>query len=304
MLYIAKHDSGGNDDEGAVTHALTRLGHDVQRLREEKGSLAKRVPNVDLLLFHKWDDVEMLQRFDGICPRAFWYFDLVDWPSDPSLAGRCQGRREWMARITPHVELGFCTDGDWVAQDTTGKLRWLPQGADERMVGRGSPEKCPTCSTPWTGTPILFTGISRGGGRRRESFVEEMQTRWRDKFRHVQAGVHGRALADLVASSQAVVCPDSPVTDRYWSNRVYLLAGFGATLLHPYCKGLRDYGYTTDEVLMYRDRQELRSYLDAILQDSNLRDELSAAALERTKREHLYRHRVQKLIEAVEGLRQ
>ena len=293
ILYVAKHDQpDSNDDEGAIAHALTALGHDVQRLQEHKGSLAKRVLGVDLLLFHKWHDPEMLQRFDGICPRVFWYFDLVDWPADPTLAARCEARKRWMWSITSHVELGFCTDGDWVAADATGKLRWLPQGADERLAGFGIGSN---------NIDILFTGIGKGGGQQRESFVEEMRRRWGSRFWHVPTGVHGRALADTVASAKVAVCPDSPVTDRYWSNRVFLLAGFGATLLHPHSAGLVK--AFPSGVMRYSSREELHVNVDHLLSSPDDRRALSQAAFGCVVQKHLYRHRCEELLLAVQGLK-
>jgi len=180
--YVAKHDSGGNDDEGAIHHALTVLGHDVQRLREKKGYMARKIPSVDFILFHKWHGPVALRGLTT--PKVFWYFDLVEYP-DTTLESRNQTRREWMRSIIPHVDLGFCTDGDWVAKDTTSKLFWLPQGADSRMTGFGTPlEDHPP--------PILFTGIRRGGIQR-AGFVDEMQVNYRQSFNHIDAGLHGRS---------------------------------------------------------------------------------------------------------------
>lgn len=288
IVFVAKHDSGGNDDEGAVMHALRELGHTVLPLREHLGHKAARL-EADLCLFFKWCDVSALQTLAGKMARVFWYFDLVDWP-DATLAGRCASRRQWMADVLPHVEAGFCTDGDWCAADATGKLAWLPQGADEQVVGFGTAEPA---------EPILFTGIARGGGLAREGFVAEMRARYGPRFRHVPNGVHGRALADLIAGAQIVVAPDAPVTSRYWSNRVYLSAGFGACLLHPYCERLTGHYANGHEVVYYRGRDDLHRKIAYYLERPACRRNIAAAALERTQREHLYRHRCAELLRIV-----
>src|SRR5262245_30017975 len=123
ILYIAKHNSGGNDDEGAISHALTSLGHDVMKVSETKARMIRN-EKPDFMLFRKWYDVNHLARFNF--PKVFWYFDLVETAGDPSLEQRARTRRAWMGAIMPRVDLGFCTDGDWVNKNPD-KLVWLPQ---------------------------------------------------------------------------------------------------------------------------------------------------------------------------------
>lgn len=294
IIYVAKHDSGGNDDEGAITHALTVLGHDVQRLREDVGFKAKKLLPADLLLFHKWDDVNTLR--DLQVPKAFWYFDLVEWLADPTLSHRCEQRVDWMQRIMPLVDMGFCTDGDWTDK-YPDKLVWLPQGADERYVGRGQSTACSNCGYHAYTHDILFTGIGRGGGTMRESFVDEMQATYGDRFLWVRQGVHGRAMADLIARAKIVVAPDSPVTDRYTSNRVYNALGFGAFLLHPRCDELErtlPIGWVG-----YGSRDRMHQLIATYLEMPGTRELCSNDGLRVIQQRHLYRHRCEELIRVV-----
>ena len=299
IVYVAKHDSGGNDDEGAIAHSLRVLGHDVQCVRELVGHRAPKVPNPDLILFHKWDDVVTLQQFN--CPKIFWYFDLVDFPSDPSLAGRCKTRIEWMDRILPYVDLAFLTDGDYVEVINDyyrDKAYWLMQGADIRVTGPGVADRvsCVTCRQRIPPHDILFTGISRGGGEKRISFVEEMKSTYGDRFYHVPGKAHGRDLANLIASSKIVVCPDSPVTDKYWSNRIYLMLGFQAFVLHPYC---RELAINLPEVRHYADREDLHFLIERFLKDDLLRSIMAASAFGKVSLYHTYTHRCAEMISVV-----
>lgn len=287
--YVAKHDSGGNDDEGAITYALEKLGHTVLRLQEARGYRADRL-DCDFILFHKWSDTSAMKRCK--VPLVFWYFDLVDFP-DPTLAERCKKRREWMEHVMPCVHLGFCTDGDWVERDRTGKLVTLRQGADERVVGLG--EREPGYKEAYD---TLFTGIRAGGGSKRVSFVDEIQRTYGDRFYHVTKGVHGRELANLIASSKIVVAPDGPVTDRYWSNRVYNALGFGAFLLHPYCEELLK-EYEGDGMLLYRTREQLHRMIANALAYPSDRKDIAGRGLKITQERFLYRHRCEELIRIV-----
>lgn len=286
IAYIAKHGCGGNDDEGAIHHALEALGHEVLRLREHRGRAGYRL-KADFLLFHKWEDTVAISKMN--MPRVFWYFDLIDYP-DRSLAGRCRARISWINQVLPLVDLGFCTDGDWVAKDTSGKLVWLPQGADQRYAGR--------CKPMETLHPILFTGITRGGAER-SYFVEFMGRAYGNQFHHIERGVYGVILGRAVASSDLVIAPSGPVTDNYWSNRVYLTLGYGGFLLHPYCEKLTGH-YTPDrEIVYYRNLKSLRGLIDYYLTAPQERGAIANAGLERTLAEHTYLHRCRSLVDTV-----
>lgn len=286
ILFVAKHDAGQADDEGAVAHALEALGHHVYRINEKQGLRAYRW-SADLMLSFKFGNVGALEKVK--CRKVFWYFDLTSFP-DPTIHARGQSRLRWMRSILPHVDLGFATDGDLVARDCSRKLIWLPQGADGRITGMGR------ANPAAAGAPILFTGISTNGGQGRVSFVEEMAAKYGDDFRHVSSGVYRRDLANLIASSEIVVAPDAPITDRYASNRVWNALGFGAFLLHPRCKFLETMYEDRKEIVYYANREELHDLIAYYRQRPEERRAIAEAGLARTVAEHTYTHRVEKLI--------
>lgn len=284
--YVANHEAGGADDEGAITHALQSLGHCVQRVRQRKGYTIKKI-HTDFVLFHHWHDYAAIEKLER--PKVAWTFDLVQYP-DPMLARRNEERVAWMRRLAGVADLVFSTDGDWVAQDQTGKLVWLPQGADERVVGRGMADE---------GAPLLFTGISRGGGQGRVEFVLQMQERYGDQFRHIQKGVYREQLRDLIAGTDIVLAPSAPVTHAYWSNRVYNVLGFGGFLLHPYSERLSHHYKDGTEIMYYRDAEHLHRLIREYRDDHTGRQRIATAGLERTQRQHLYRHRCERLVAVV-----
>lgn len=287
ILYVAKHGSGGNDDEGAIDYALGQLGHEVVRI-QECYPLPRLVNRYDFCLFHKWSDMTAMRVVKSVMPCVFWYFDLVDWPLDATLSSRCEARKRWMTEVTPLVDLGFITDGDWVERDRSGKLVVLRQGADERVVGFGREQE--------RDVDILFVGGVKGCGVQRQTFVDQLSTRYGPKLTIVQQGVYREELRDLVARSKVVVCPDSPVTKNYWSNRLYVMMGFGACLLHPSVDisfmdrcGMGEYG----------DRGKLFSLVDHLLGQPELCQIMRQEALATAKAKHLYRHRCEELIRVV-----
>lgn len=293
ILYVAKHgQQNSNDDEGSIAFALEKLGHEVVKYHES-GIGDDWIPGraYDFCLFHKWCNPRVLKNI--LCPKVFWYFDLVDWPLDATLSSRCEARRRWMAEVTSLVDLGFMTDGDWVARDTTGKLRVLRQGADERVVGFGTKQgSVYDCD-------VLFVGGVKGCGIQRESFLADLQERYKGRLLHVGKGVYGRSLANLIASAKVVVCPDSPVTDRYWSNRVYVMAGFGACLLHPWVWDLNGVNNCIAGLLAYKNREEMFKYIDQLLANSEPREHMQRLVLADVQDRHLYRHRCEELVRVV-----
>lgn len=296
ILFVAKHGPDDNQDEDAVTHALRELGHTVICLQEKRFKRHAELAHIDadLCLFFKWPVVSEIAETAKRMPCAFYYFDMVrSVVDDPTLHARSLSRMQWMRDVLPHVIAGFCTDGDWVA-DQGGKLVHLMQGADERTA----------CLLPYApeGPPILFTGMVNHGQRRAEH-VAQLRERYGDKFGVLgDAGprhrIHGSALAKKFAACKVVVAPDGPSTDLYWSNRVYLTTGLGGYLVHPYCSGLeRQYSCGDDMMLpMYTDRAECIEFIDAALADERLREASRREMHEWTMKYHTYRHRCEEIV--------
>lgn len=284
ILYVAKHNSGYNDDEGAITHALQSLGHTVEKVSERNGSLALNV-DADFLLFHGWTDIHTLKKI--AIPKVFWYFDLIEY-GDVSLGDLCKHRTEQVRAVTDLSQLGFCTDGDWVAKDTTGKLVKLTQGADSRIIG--------VAKRPKT-IDILFTGNNKWGVGRKE-FVSHMTEKYGGRFVHIRRGCFRESLKNTIARAKVVVCPWSPITPNYWSNRVYVAAGFGACVIHPYVERLAEQYADVHEVAYYRSEKDLH-YLIEFYMSETQRDRTKYNALTRTIREHTYTHRCRTLIDTV-----
>jgi hypothetical protein len=241
--------------------------------------------------------------------KVVWFWDMIrsdDW----DLQARSDARAQWARDMAQVADVMFLTDGDWVAADTTGKLHHLMQGADERVTGpwgshpgEDRPPAPPESWAPnWTGD-ILFTGSVIHGGVR-ASFVDEMQRVWGNRFlsfgHHARDRVHGRRLAELMACAKVVVCPDGPVTDRYFSNRLVQACGFGAFVMSPWSQ-LTDKLYPAREVIQYANRQHLHDLLTICLDSKEdlARGVIAARCYRTTMERNLYRHRCAQLIDVV-----
>lgn len=285
ITYLARHGPHGNADEDAITHALGLLGHEVRCYHERDWQEACKQPG-DLFLFHKWFNEGALQRLQGRCIRAFWQFDWLSPGCDAKLAKAVES-------LLPLVDYGFATDGDWVAnmRDTSpARLYWLPQGADIRVTGR---------YPPGARSRILFAG-GRSIGPARVTWLNSMLNRWGRDFRIVERS-HGPALGALVAGADIVVAPDAPGSDRYCSNRLYLMQGFGAFLIHPYYLGIAEHYEDGREIVYYRSRGELHRLIARYLDEPGKREEIAAAGFARTVRDHTYTDRVERMLRYIQG---
>ena len=293
ILYVANHSGKQNDDEGAIAFALAKLGHELVRVPETiecADAMRRKCRTCDFLLFHNWSNIDLMRQLE--IPKVFWYFDLVSQTLDgcPKAFEVSKWRRKLLRMITRYVDIGFCTDGDLVDEDTTDKLVKLTQGADERVCGYGEPRRS---------APILFAG-STIWVKERQRQIAGLQHRYGDKFRIVggEDAVYGRDYANLLASAKVTIALDQPVTDSYCSNRVYVTLGFGGFLIHPWSKGLAE-DYAPHELLMYRNREDLMSKIDYYLQHETSRYCFSKAGYERTMKSHLYRHRCEVLLRTI-----
>lgn len=310
ILYIAKHNQPqSNDDEGSISCSLQSLGHIVHIVKENRLDIKAFKTRADIMLFHHWNQFGIMKSI-GV-PKVFWNFDLVDF-KDSTMNHRTEERIHWMNQATEIVRLGFCSDGDWVHKDTTGKLLRLTQGSDPRIkYDTDNPLVCSNSTTshyhghdnygqPVEDISILFTGSTKVG-QRRESFVAEMRNTYGDKFHQVGGRLHGERLRAVISRSQIVVAPDGPASNYYWSNRVYLMLGYGAFLIHPYCETLTYQYEDKKEIVYYHSREELHHLIDYYQDKPEERAAIAQAGLDRTRKEHTYLHRCKDLIKVVQS---
>lgn len=310
ILFIAKHGPIDNQDEDAVTYALTQLEHEVvcveenpRRRKESEKELESIALTCDFALGFKCPTISLLGNLP--CPKVIWYFDKVGDGGDTSLTPRSKSRIAWFRDMLPYCRIAFITDGDFVASNPwdytrKGVIKQLMQGTDERFIGFGQYPKDSIEQPP----EIVFAGMVNHG-QDRAAHIRHLQGRWNSHFGILGDGglgrrIHGRQLADYFSATKIVVSPQGPNTDRYWSNRVYLTTGLGGFLLHPYCDGLVDHYTPNKDLIYYHDWKELDDLIVYYLNNDTAREEMRQAGYERTIKDHLYRHRCQTLIKLVE----
>ena len=293
ILYVAKHGSGDNDDEGAIAFALEKLGHQVVRVSEESSNL--HLVSADFCLFHKGFDVVKIIALR--IPKVFWYFDLIK-SKDHSLDSRLLPREAWVNEVLPHCLCGFCSDGDYVARVSSFKLLHLMQGCDERAAwdGNRTGELFPF--------PIVFPGSPRVGTERR-NHIEALRRRYPTSFSVVGESTkirrHGSKLSRILVYAKITIAPIGPTSDRYWSNRIYLVTSLGGFLIHPRCSLLEEHYTEGEEIVCYKSIPESFDKIDYYLTHDEERERIRVAGWKRALASNTYYHRCKYLISQVES---
>ncbi len=276
IAYVANHGNGGTSDdtEGHIAHALRGLGHEVVEIFQT-GSPAGIPHDADLLLFHHWYNVH-LGFFEQLpMPKVCWYFDKV-W----------NGRDVWLRQIAPLCARVFLTDGTWALTAGIPNLRVLRQGIGDRDPSLGTPRP-----DRWK-AKIAFTGANYG---ERANWAKRLTERYGEAFQVIQ-GVHNRDLYDLAATVPIFVAPPFPADDFYWSNRIYLLLGSGAFLIHPRLAGLTDEYVEGTHYVAYGNDAELDAALDFYGSRPERRRAIAEAGYRQTHDAFSFTRRCQKLL--------
>jgi hypothetical protein len=278
ILHISKHEIPYlNDDEGSISHSLRTLGHkvfDVLEYQVPELIELEMTNRFDLTLFHHWyDGLDAIPKLPGI--KVSWYFDYV------SFKHGIDDRSSYIKAVNNSVDYVFSTDGDW-AKDNG--LQWLTQGADQRIANRYRAPK---------DIDVLFVGSAVG---ERKKFLKCMKLGFK-QFTHANND-YRIDLGKMIARAKTVVCPDTPITPRYWSNRVYVMCGFGGFVLHPRCELVNHYK-DGEEIVYYDSHDDLCDKIRYYLDHDEERDRIAHCGWKRTIKEHTYLHRCKKLMEIV-----
>lgn len=280
ILYVGHHFQKNNDDEGAIYKALSDLGHDVFRISPSKSIYAKN--DFDFVLFHNVEE-----RYINILKKRFpivmWYFDPID-----------KGFRNndaYIASVLPYLDLAFFTDGDFVRSQSTSHIIDLKQGLDEIDM----PIVNKDVRVEET-RDLLFIGtVSIPGYGDRLEHIRLLEECF-GPISHTQYSIFKSNLTKACLSSK-IMLGMPPVTNHYWSNRVYLLCGRGACLLHPYSKDLyKEFG---DHIAMYRSPSEAIEKAKILLLDDDARMQMRVGAQYLVLNNHRYIDRCEELIEHV-----
>ena len=285
ILYVVTESS---NDERSIMDAFRKKGHYIEKVFED--ILDKRkADEFDILLFNHTRQLDKIRRMNPT--KVAWVFDLVThFDYHPELLVT---RRSWATSVTYIADVAFFTDGDFVSTIDRPNTYWLSQGAQD--TNKVDEEQV---------YDLLFAASVREPTR--EKFLEEMKSTYQDRLKTVINGerVFGRDFASYVASSKIIVAPNTPVKPNYWSNRVWMVLGYGGFLLHPYVEGLAKILKDKKHLVYYdpNNMEDLHQKISYYLEHEEERNLIAAAGWEEVKKKHTYVNRVEKILQVLRGV--
>lgn len=281
ILYIGKHYQKNNDDEGAITKSLEMYGCTVKRLNVTSLETDKKTMDglYDFVLFHKIP-LEYVQYLYGKQKLVLWYFD-------PLLKGFF-AHDQYVNEVTKYTNWAFITDGDYVGWRNENRIVHMPQGFDDfdKEIDIQPQEKL----------PVLFIGHSHViGYEKRHQYIQYISM----SFPAMHWNQYSIFKDDLtnVCQSTKVMLGLPPVTNKYCSNRVYLLGGRGACLAHPRSKMLEEqFG---DSIMFFGSAKDAVDKINYLLQNDNLRLKMRYKIRDIVMQSHCYHHRIKQILEYI-----
>lgn len=286
---------------GCFVDRLDELRFDSESLIRRVGELARAsagVPTVFLFAKGRLEDTgfeddprklaSVLRRLKDeakVGAIACWIFDLMCPEFSPV-------RYIWARTISAECDAFFTTDGYTLARHelTNGVL--LRQASPVEKVRPGRKVADFTCS-------IAHVGSIYG---ERSDWRRRMKSAFGDAFR-VFNDVRGDELFDLCASATIVVGPPSPYYPEYWSNRLYVMAGYGACYAAPDVQGMMLEGWNGGNTLRTAfDIDEQIKDLCFYLAEEPHHRTIAQHAQQHAFENHRYQHRAAAMIRHLKTL--
>jgi len=287
ILYIAKHGQSNNDDEGSISKGLELHGCNIDKfnlgksLQEDKNLLDSNTNAYDYVLFHKLPSDEYIDyvcsKWNAVC----WYFDPID---------KGFGRNDkYASLIKDKVAIGFFTDGDFVKKENRDNIRLLRQGLDYCIPELPNSYKYKDFS--FIGTTCQTKDCACGYSTR-SNYLKRLSkdfNEWKPELTHI----YWKEALTRECHANKIMLAMPPATDNYWSNRLYILGGRGAFVLHPESSELKkEFG---DHLAMYKNYEELKDKVRYYIDNDEERNKMATEVQSIIISNHSYFHRCKKL---------
>jgi len=284
ILYIAQHTSKGNDEEGAITDALTKLGQNVCPVNESQARdlTDKYVENFDLILFHQINTDWSILKNTTI-KRVLWHWDeITDYNKIEKFL------------FEYHLDKCFLTYGPCVKHyDYSDRIGILRQGFDQRHIHK------------YRNTDArLDIGVFGTIYPPRVSFIGDLQKNFLVNIFGLNGNfVHGEELERLIRSVKIWPMFDSSLKEKYpynyWSNRPYLLTGMGGFILHYACSDLMNEFVPNEEMVFYYSRNDMLERIKYYLDHPEERIKIAQAGYIKTISQYTYIQRCAELLKNI-----
>lgn len=291
--------------ESHIAKAWENLGHEVQRIPEQRTEWADLADLVDGDLF-LWtrtagfdppDRERQRAALKGISvPKVGVHLDRW-WGLDRESSER--GPRD--ADPSPfftHLDLLYTADGG--SHPWEVRHEWMPPAILSDEMEPGTPQNKYKADVAFVGNLTQY-GHKEWAPYRRELW-EYLRSWYRGRFQVFpgtgRPQIRGRDLANLYASVKVVVGDSCLVGNpvRYWSDRIPETLGRGAFLIHPWVSGLPE-AYPILPLYPLGDFDRLHSMIEEALSEPDKRELIASGGRQWVAEHHTYESRMRLLLE-------
>lgn len=295
--------------------SLESLGHTVVRLQEGKTTkeqlLEEGLKSDLVVVIHThgwitpgiltWEFISKELRAHNI-PLITYHLDL--W------FGLAREKDLYEDEFYSHLHHFFTVDkkmADWLNETTNIKGHYLPAGVYGAECIEMKPQR--------VGYEIVFTG-SRGYHPEypyRPQLVDFLRKAYGLRFIHIGndgevAPKRGLALNQIYRNAKIAIGDTLNINFEYpyyFSDRLFEQPGRGAFQIFPNIKGVEDCYEDGKEIVLYEhgNLQDLKEKIDYYLVHDAEREQIRKAGFERTKRDHTYVKRWEKILEVLDESR-
>lgn len=299
--------------EGYISDALCAAGHFVSKIQEDRstpGQLIALISDLepDVLISSKFQLQGLPFSFTRSEPislvavlrtvrRTFPKLKIAAWVFDLMRPEFRQDRYDWSRGVSSECHRFFCTDSVLAADTSIYNGRLLRQG----YPGPVKEIKLETMRHARCEGDVTFLGDAYGP---RKLWIRALQREFGSRFKWYRAGIHGNELFHVCQSAKIVVGPSYPHFHGYWSNRIYLTAGYGGLFVGPATDGMLGEGWVPG-------RNYWGTELDVELQIEQIRyllknpetaDKVRAEGTRFCRMHHSFHNRIPELIRELESI--
>jgi len=298
-----KLDRQGNITNGVRVHrAFSRLGHEASLVGHDDiydGDVKK----ADLIIFMGTAIYpENLNQFKHVCElknkgaiTALWYFDACNPLSN--YGGSAEKHRR-INGVLNYIDYLFTTDHTYPWENEAKNYHHLLQGIDETEFAK-EPDYNKKIYQ------VIYAGGLGGIFHYRDLEIEEIKKHFTIDIYSQRLGrrVYGGDMVAAYNGAQVAYVPGPPpgLSDKYWSNRVYLATATGAPCVVGYAKELEGHFKDNEEVLYYRNKNELINKIEYLDNNKSEAERIGEAGRKRTLKDHTYQRRVEAMLKIIYG---
>jgi spore maturation protein CgeB len=296
-----KLDRQGNITNGVrVYRAFTRLKHDASLIGHDD-IYQDNIKKADIILFmgtaiypenlNQFKHIYDLKKSDAVM--ALWYFDACNPNSNYGGSAEKHAR---IKSVIEYLDFLFTTDHTHPWENDAKNYYHLLQGVDETEFQKEQYYKNKIHQ-------VVYAGGLGGIFNYRDLEINEIKKKFTTDIYSQRIGrrIYGDSMVAAYHGANVAYVPDPPpgLSNRYWSNRIYIATATGTPCVVGYAEKLGEHFKDNEEVLYFKNNNELIEKIEYLVNNDIIAERIGKAGRKRTLQDHTYMKRAEKMIKII-----